>query len=140
MNQTIRTIAVVASCIVAFSARAAAQFSPYAGQDYPTRVFWGDTHLHTSISVDAGTMNRVGQEDAYRFARGEEVTSTGGLRVHRLRCRQNQQQNYECNASDRHGPIVWQSRCLCVHKPPLVTFAGNPVRESLNKSGAAIAP
>ena len=26
-------------------------------------------------------MNRVGQEEAYRFARGEEVTSTGGLRA-----------------------------------------------------------
>jgi hypothetical protein len=57
------------------------QFSPYAGRNYPTRVFFGDTHLHTSVSVDAGTMNRVGQEDAYRFARGEEITSTGGLRA-----------------------------------------------------------
>jgi hypothetical protein len=57
------------------------QFSPYAGRNYPTRVFFGDTHLHTAISVDAGTMNRVGQEDAFRFARGEEITSTGGLRA-----------------------------------------------------------
>ncbi len=57
------------------------QFSPYAGRNFPTRVLWGDTHLHTSVSVDAGTMNRVGQEDAFRFARGEEVTSTGGLRA-----------------------------------------------------------
>jgi hypothetical protein len=99
MNRTTRTIAVVAGCVVAFSSTAAApgndegltrddvahiakpQFSPYAGRNYPTRVFWGDTHLHTSISVDAGTMNRVGQEDAFRFARGEEVTSTGGLRA-----------------------------------------------------------
>ena len=37
--------------------------------------------LHTAISVDAGTLNRVGQEDAFRFARGEEVTATGGLRA-----------------------------------------------------------
>jgi hypothetical protein len=57
------------------------QFSPYAGRNFPTRVLWGDTHLHTAVSVDAGTMNRVGQEDAFRFARGEEVTSTGGLRA-----------------------------------------------------------
>ena len=57
------------------------QFSPYAGRSYPTRVLWGDTHLHTAVSVDAGTMCRLGQEDAYRFVRGEEVTSTGGLRV-----------------------------------------------------------
>jgi Protein of unknown function (DUF3604) len=58
-----------------------AQFSPYAGSNLPTQVLWGDTHLHTAISVDAGTMCRVGQEDAYRFARGEEITTTGGLRA-----------------------------------------------------------
>ena len=57
------------------------EFSPYAGRSYPTRVLWGDTHLHTAISVDAGTMNRIGQEDAYRFARGEEITTTHGLRA-----------------------------------------------------------
>ena len=57
------------------------EFSPYAGRSFPTKVLFGDTHLHTAVSVDAGTMNRVGQEDAYRFARGEEVTSTGGLRA-----------------------------------------------------------
>jgi hypothetical protein len=56
-------------------------FSPYAGRDFPTRVYWGDTHLHTAISVDAGTMNRIGQEDAYRFARGQEVLTTHGLRA-----------------------------------------------------------
>jgi hypothetical protein len=57
------------------------QFSPYAGRNFPTQVFWGDTHLHTAVSVDAGTMNRIGQEDAFRFARGEEVTTTHGLRA-----------------------------------------------------------
>ena len=57
------------------------EFSPYVGHAYPTQVFWGDQHLHTEISVDAGTMCRLGQEDAYRFARGEEVTSTTGVRA-----------------------------------------------------------
>jgi len=56
-------------------------YSPYAGRDFPNQVYWGDTHLHTSVSVDAGTMNRIGQEGAFRFARGEEVTTTHGLRV-----------------------------------------------------------
>ena len=56
-------------------------FSPYSGRNFPTRVLWGDTHLHTEVSVDAGTMNRLSQEDAYRFARGEEVTTTHGLRA-----------------------------------------------------------
>ena len=52
-------------------------YSPYAGGAAPNRVFWGDTHLHTSFSMDAGAFgNRLGPEDAYRFARGEEVDST----------------------------------------------------------------
>lgn len=58
-----------------------AEFSPYAGRNFPGRVLWGDAHLHTAISVDAGTMNRIGQEDAYRFARGEEIITTHGLRA-----------------------------------------------------------
>ncbi len=57
------------------------EFSPYAGRNFPTKVLWGDTHLHTAVSVDAGTMNRIGQEDAFRFARGEEISTTHGLRV-----------------------------------------------------------
>ncbi|MCP4259702.1 MAG: DUF3604 domain-containing protein [Planctomycetes bacterium] len=61
------------------------QFSPYGGRTYPTRVLWGDQHLHTAVSVDAGTLCRLGQEDAYRFARGEEVTSTTGVRARLLR-------------------------------------------------------
>ncbi|MFN0056645.1 MAG: DUF3604 domain-containing protein [Planctomycetales bacterium] len=61
-------------------------YSPYAGGAVPTRVFWGDTHLHTSFSVDAGAFgNRLGLEEAYRFARGEEVrsTSAGPVRLAR---------------------------------------------------------
>jgi hypothetical protein len=57
------------------------EYSPYVGRNYPTRVLWGDQHTHTAVSVDAGTMCRLGQEDAYRFARGEEVTATTGTRA-----------------------------------------------------------
>ena len=50
--------------------------------DYPERVYWGDTHLHTANSVDAfGFGVRLGPEEALRFARGEEVTSTMGLKA-----------------------------------------------------------
>ncbi|HET7452920.1 MAG TPA: DUF3604 domain-containing protein [Thermoanaerobaculia bacterium] len=59
-----------------------ADYSPYAGHDYPTRVLWGDTHLHTSVSVDAGAFGcTLGPEEAYRFARGEEVTTSTGQRA-----------------------------------------------------------
>ncbi|MGH9369208.1 MAG: DUF3604 domain-containing protein [Thermoanaerobaculia bacterium] len=57
-------------------------YSPYAGRNYPTRVFWGDTHLHTALSFDAGAFGaRLTPPDAYRFARGEEVVSSTGQRV-----------------------------------------------------------
>ena len=56
---------------------ASAQRDAAAG--YPTQVFWGDTHLHTAMSMDAGAFgNRLGIEDAYRFARGEEVKASSG--------------------------------------------------------------
>jgi hypothetical protein len=57
-------------------------FSPYAGRNFPTQVFWGDTHLHTGMSMDAGAFGaRLQPEDAYRFARGEELISSTGLKV-----------------------------------------------------------
>ncbi len=49
---------------------------------YPERVYWGDTHLHTANSVDAfGFGNRLPPEDALRFAMGQEVTSSTGLKA-----------------------------------------------------------
>jgi len=57
-------------------------YSPYAGRKFPTRVFFGDTHLHTAMSMDAGAFGaRLGPQEAYRFARGEELVSSTGLPV-----------------------------------------------------------
>jgi len=57
-------------------------YSPYAQRGFPERPLWGDSHLHTSLSVDAGLFgNRLPPRDAYRFARGEEVVSSTGLPV-----------------------------------------------------------
>ena len=54
-------------------------YSPYAQRTFPDRVFWGDTHLHTGLSMDAGLFGaRLGLEEAYRFARGEEVIASSG--------------------------------------------------------------
>ena len=57
-------------------------YSPWAQRSFPSQVFWGETHLHTGLSLDAGLFgNILGPEDAYRLARGEEVTSSTGLPV-----------------------------------------------------------
>jgi hypothetical protein len=54
-------------------------FSPYANRNHPTRVFWGDQHVHTGWSADAGAFGAtLGPEEALRFARGEQVTSSLG--------------------------------------------------------------
>ena len=58
------------------------EFSPYVNRGYPTNVYFGDTHLHTSLSMDAGTFgNRLGLDEAYRFTRGEEVTASKGFKA-----------------------------------------------------------
>ena len=57
-------------------------YSPYAGRQTALMPLWGDTHLHTDISMDAGAFgNRLGLDEAYRFARGDEVVSTTGFPV-----------------------------------------------------------
>jgi len=54
-------------------------YSPYAQRSFPDQVFWGDTHLHTGLSMDAGLFGAtLGLDDAYRFARGEEVMASSG--------------------------------------------------------------
>jgi hypothetical protein len=61
-------------------------YSPYLYQSYPNRVFWGDTHLHTSYSTDAGMVgNRLGPDEALRFAKGEKVISSTGLPARLIR-------------------------------------------------------
>jgi len=57
-------------------------YSPYAERGFPEVPLWGDTHLHTSLSVDAGLFgNTLPPREAYRFARGEQVTSSTGQPV-----------------------------------------------------------
>jgi len=57
-------------------------FSPYANRTFPERPLWGDTHLHTSLSLDAGAFgNTLGPDEAWRFAKGEQVISSTGQPV-----------------------------------------------------------
>ncbi len=58
-------------------------YSPYAGRNaFPSQVLWGDSHLHTDISMDAGAFgNRLGLDEAYQFSMGQEVKSSTGQKV-----------------------------------------------------------
>jgi hypothetical protein len=57
-------------------------YSPYAGKHYPARPYFGDQHVHTGWSADAGMSGAtLGPEDAVRLARGEQITSTTGQPV-----------------------------------------------------------
>jgi Protein of unknown function (DUF3604) len=54
-------------------------YSPWAGRNFPTRPLFGDTHLHTMYSFDAGAFGaRLTPSDAYRFAKGEEIRASSG--------------------------------------------------------------
>jgi hypothetical protein len=58
-------------------------YSPYVGQDFPNNVYFGDTHLHTNLSFDSygdGNINKS-PDDAYRFAKGEQLEGHDGLPV-----------------------------------------------------------
>jgi hypothetical protein len=57
-------------------------YSPYAGRNFPTNVYRGDTHVHTALSLDARAFGvTLDPEEAFRFARGDQVTSSHGVEV-----------------------------------------------------------
>ena len=79
-------IAIALSSIMLTSFEGVAQspekpYSPYVGRDYPTNVYFGDTHLHTRLSLDAyGDGNtKNGPAEAYRWAKGEEIAGDDGV-------------------------------------------------------------
>jgi len=59
-------------------------YSPYVertavDKNFAEGLYWGDTHLHTGYSSDSGMIgNKLGPDEAYRFAKGEEVISSTG--------------------------------------------------------------
>jgi len=66
-------------------------YSPYVertvqDKNFAEGLYWGDTHLHTRYSSDSGMIgNKLGPDEAYRFAKGEEVTSSTGQRARLIR-------------------------------------------------------
>ena len=75
-------LSVSASAVDQARQQANASYSPYASGALRKQVLWGDTHVHTTLSLDARAFGvELDQQTAYRFARGEQVTSTHGQQV-----------------------------------------------------------
>jgi Protein of unknown function (DUF3604) len=81
MNQ-LRQLALAVAFALSSGNTIATEYSPRVGANVPMKLLWGDTHLHSAWSVDAGALGaKIGPEEAVRFARGEEVLSTSGQKV-----------------------------------------------------------
>ena len=107
-------------------------FSPYSDRNYPTRVFWGDQHLHTSRSPDAGLVgDRLGPDDAYRFARGEQLRSSTGQMV-RL------ERPYDWLVVSDHAEYLGLPQAFAEGDPDIMkTASGKKWAEDIKKGGQA---
>jgi hypothetical protein len=72
----------VLALVFALSTAPGIAYSPYVDEEFPRQPLWGDTHLHSSLSTDAfGLGVTLGPDEAFRFASGEAVTSSWGVRA-----------------------------------------------------------
>lgn len=80
LNRLVFGFLLVANTVVAAGTT---PYSPYVGRDFPMNVYWGDMHLHTSLSFDAFGDGNVtkGPDYAYKFAMGEQVEGHDGMPV-----------------------------------------------------------
>ena len=61
-------------------------YSPHLEKNYSQNLYWGETHLHTTYSTDSGLFGtRLTPDAAYRFAKGEEVVTSTGVRAKIIR-------------------------------------------------------
>jgi hypothetical protein len=86
LSRTILSLVVGASASVPFlmaeEKQEGVEFSPYVDAKHAGGVYWGDTHLHTNLSTDAGLKgNSLSPDDAYRIARGEQLVSSSGVKA-----------------------------------------------------------
>lgn len=107
-------------------------YSPYVDQHFPRRVFFGDTHHHSSFSVDSGMFgNTLGPDQSFRFGRGEEVISSAGLRAKLIR-------PLDFLVVSDHAEYLGLSDLLAKGDPQLLaTEAGKEWYAALQKGGDA---
>lgn len=80
LNQALKSGAQLLSTLILSVFAASVVAASKETIEYPTTPLFGDTHLHSSWSTDAGMGGAtLGPEVAYRASRGERVTSHTGL-------------------------------------------------------------
>lgn len=107
-------------------------YSPYADIGYPTEVYWGETHLHTSISPDAGLVgDRLSPDEAFRLARGEQIMSSTGQPVKLER-------PYDWIVITDHAEYMGLPQAFEENDPDILkTETGKKWAEALKKGGKA---
>lgn len=71
-NALVLSVCGIALAAAGYSHAGEKNYSPYVNQSFPQNVYFGDTHLHTSYSTDAGMVgNTTTPEQAYRVAKGQ---------------------------------------------------------------------
>jgi hypothetical protein len=105
-------------------------YSPYANRKYATQVYWGDQHQHTSFSPDAGLVgDRLSPDDAYRFARGEQLRSSSGQLVQLER-------PYDWLVVSDHAEYFGLPQAFMEANPDILkTESGKKWAEALKKGG-----
>ena len=65
---------------VNFNVMAEINYSPAVNDSYPSEVYWGDTHVHSNLSLDANGMGNktLSPDEAYQFAKGYPVITGKG--------------------------------------------------------------
>jgi hypothetical protein len=75
-------LAYATSAVLAQDNAPKSAYSPNADRNFPTMALFGDTHVHSALSADAGGGGTtLLPRDMYRFARGQQVSSNTGQPV-----------------------------------------------------------
>ena len=76
------TLSIGSATLIPIACATGSEYSPPLQENFPNQLLFGDTHLHTSFSYDAGMVgDKLGPDAAYRFAKGETVTASYGARA-----------------------------------------------------------
>ena len=79
-------------------------YSPYAGRNFPTRVFWGDTHVHTGWSVDAGQSAGNGTQGSWSPGTGSNRWCSQSFRAASRRSRSDATKFHQIRRSPTGSP------------------------------------